>query len=110
MKISCTCLGSAEYNQYIVSYGIRASYLLVIQYRRFFSARWSHDEFFSYVDPIHQWTSYHQTNYLRWRAQVLSAIHAAQLDGLLTSTEKVPEQYISVTNDDKAASKEINPA
>jgi hypothetical protein len=41
---------------------------------------------------------------------VLSAIHAAQLECLITGTEKAPEQFISVTNDDKTVFKEINPA
>jgi hypothetical protein len=51
-----------------------------------------------------------KTNYLLWRAQVLPAVHAAQLEGLITGTEKAPDQYVSVTNDDKTVSKEINPA
>jgi hypothetical protein len=50
-----------------------------------------------------------KTNYPLWRAQVLLAISAAQLDGLLTDAENAPKQYISVTNDDKPVSKEINP-
>jgi hypothetical protein len=41
---------------------------------------------------------------------VLPAVRAAQLDGFLTGVEKAPEQHISITNDDKMVSKEINPA
>jgi hypothetical protein len=47
-----------------------------------------------------------KTNYLLWRAQVLSAVHAAQLEGLIAGTEKAPDQY----DNDKTVSKEINPA
>jgi hypothetical protein len=41
------------------------------------------------------------TNYPLWRAQVLPAIYAAQLDGFLTGIEKAPKQHISINNDDK---------
>jgi hypothetical protein len=41
---------------------------------------------------------------------VLPAVHAAQLEGLLTGAEKSPEQFLSVTNDDKTVSKVNNPA
>jgi hypothetical protein len=51
-----------------------------------------------------------KTNYPLWCAQVLSVIHAAQLECLITDAEKASEQFISVTNDDKTVSKEINPA
>jgi hypothetical protein len=51
-----------------------------------------------------------KNNYPLWRAQVLPAVRAAQLEGLLTDAEKSPEHFISVTNDDKTASKVSNPA
>jgi hypothetical protein len=50
------------------------------------------------------------TNYPLWRVQVLSVVRTTQLNGLLTSDEKAPEQYISITNVNKTVSKEINPA
>jgi hypothetical protein len=51
-----------------------------------------------------------KTNYPLWRAQVLPAVRAAQLEGMITGTEKEPEQFISITNADKTVSKETNPA
>ena len=51
-----------------------------------------------------------KNNYPLWRAQVLLAVRAAQLEGLLTGAEKSPEHFISVTNDDKTVSKVSNPA
>jgi hypothetical protein len=42
--------------------------------------------------------------------QVLPAVRATQLEGLITGVEKVPEQSVSITNDDKKVSEETNPA
>jgi hypothetical protein len=41
---------------------------------------------------------------------VLLVVRAVQLEGLLTSDESAPDQFITVTNDDKSTSKQINPA
>jgi hypothetical protein len=40
-----------------------------------------------------------KTNYPLWRAQVLPTVRATDLEGLITSTEKAPNQYVFVTND-----------
>jgi hypothetical protein len=42
-----------------------------------------------------------KSNYPLWSVQVLMAICAARLEGLLTDIEKSPEEFISVTNEDK---------
>jgi hypothetical protein len=50
-----------------------------------------------------------KTNYPLWRAQVLPAVRTAQLEGFLTSTEKSPGHFISVTNNGKTVSQLSNP-
>jgi hypothetical protein len=50
-----------------------------------------------------------KNNYPLWSAQVLPAVRAAQLEGLLTGDESTLDQFITVTNDDKSTSKQINP-
>jgi hypothetical protein len=51
-----------------------------------------------------------KSNYPLWSVQVLTAICAALLEGLLTDIEKSPEEFISVTNEDKTIVKQPNPA
>jgi hypothetical protein len=48
-------------------------------------------------------------NYPLWRAQVLPAVRAAQLEGLLTGAEESPEQFVSIPNADKTITKQVNP-
>jgi hypothetical protein len=50
-----------------------------------------------------------KNNYPLWSAQVLPAVRAAQLEGLLTGDESTLDQFITITNDDKSTSKQINP-
>jgi hypothetical protein len=51
-----------------------------------------------------------KSNYPLWSAQILPAIRAARLEGLLSGAEESPEEYISVTNADKTVVKQPNPA
>jgi hypothetical protein len=41
-----------------------------------------------------------KSNYPLWSVQILSAIRAASLKGLLTCTEEPPTELITVTNED----------
>jgi hypothetical protein len=111
-------LEHATLSKYITSHGIEPGIPSIIQHRHFFRAlstmSSSSSPFSSTTIPsilsIPISEKLTKTNYPLWRAQVLPAIHATQLEGLITSAEKVPEQSISVTNDDKTVSKEINPS
>jgi uncharacterized membrane protein YgcG len=51
-----------------------------------------------------------KSNYPLWSAQILPAIRAARLEGLLSGAEESPEEYISITNADKTVVKQPNPA
>jgi uncharacterized membrane protein YgcG len=51
-----------------------------------------------------------KSNYPLWRAQVLPAVRAARLEGLLTGDEQAPEEFIIITKDDKTTTKQRNPA
>jgi hypothetical protein len=51
-----------------------------------------------------------KNNYPLWQAQVLLVVRVVQLEGLLTGDESAPDEFITVTNDDKSTSKQINPA
>jgi hypothetical protein len=49
-----------------------------------------------------------KSNYPLWRVQVLLAVHATQLEGLLTGDEQAPEEFIIVNNDNKTTTKQRN--
>jgi hypothetical protein len=49
-------------------------------------------------------------NYPLWRAQVLPAIRATQLEDLLTGDDVAPAKTITVTNTDKSTTSTKNPA
>jgi hypothetical protein len=51
-----------------------------------------------------------KSNYPLWSAQVLRAIRATRLEGLLTGIEKSLKEFISIMNEDKTVVKQPNPA
>jgi hypothetical protein len=50
-----------------------------------------------------------KSNYMLWHAQVMSAIRAAELEGFLTGTEKVPPKIVSSKDDKGQVVQQHNP-